>query len=152
MAHTKEYYEKNRDHILAKRRERYQNDPDYRKRALERARKYREQKRAEKGSFDNAVLIDGVKVPAVSAAEVEKQLGLSDGKLKAYQKEGRIPKAFVSHPVRLYTQNQITLIKELSDFLAENRSALRRPATDAGVKAREQLDQLVTTIKQNWKA
>lgn len=154
MGFTKEYWEENRERILEERRKKYAADPALREDAKERARKWREERKAERDAQfpPNAVSIHGEWVPAYSLEEAAERLGILPYRIKYYHRKSYIPRTFRTRPRRLYTDNQIGQIKRLVNFLEDNAVDLRRPTTPAGEAATAALEDLVNSIKENWEA
>ena len=151
MAYTKEWYEKNKKVLAKSRRSRYWTDEAYRASVLEQSRQYREKKRAERKAFlaNPYIEIGGKRVPAVTADTMEDDLGITKSRLKYLQKAGYLPPALVVRPAKLYTEQQISMIKELEGFLAENSQFLRS-TTDEGAKARADLEVITNRIWTKW--
>jgi len=151
MGYSPEYWEANKERILAERKAKYKQNKEYRQATLERSRAYRAKQRAEREAQPLTITIAGVVHPALTLSEIETTMGVSKTRIKYYQKQEYIPAAMVTRPQRLYSENQAGLIKQLSEFLVGNSKELRSPTTPGGLAATAQLEQLKSTIKANWK-
>lgn len=137
---------------ITKRKYRYHTDPEYRAQALKRSAEYRERKRQERLANQKppTLTIDGKEVPAVTVHDLLEEVGISKGRFKYFQRVRFIPKALVTHPVRLYTQNQVSLVAQLDEFLAANGKYLKVPDSEIGMETQTSLNHLVSTIAANW--
>jgi hypothetical protein len=131
-AYFKSYYERKKDEIAEKRKERYHNDPEYKEKNRIRSIALREKKRAEyerllslglvekkaykkRGPRAYTVVINGESQPAFSIAEMSKKLNRSKFVVMDWVKRGVIP----SSPFRtkrgysLYTNCMIDAIDKV---------------------------------------
>ena len=150
MKHSPEYWASRGGGILKRRRDRYASDPEYAAAARERSRKYREKAKQEREIKPITLEIGGVLLPAVTMAGIAETIGISKDQLKYYHKKEYIPAALVTRPKRLYTHNQMDLIKSLSIYLSANKRALKRPDTQDGVTAHSGLAVLTATTETKW--
>jgi hypothetical protein len=150
MGYTKEWWEENKARVLRERREKYENDPEYRARVLERTRRNREKKAAERQDALRNFKINGVPVKLLSLRETADKLGVEPDRLKYYQKQGYIPKALVTKPNRFYTPVQVEYMRQLTEFLTAHGKDLRRPTSPPGKAAIAALEGLCKTIHENW--
>lgn len=148
MGWSEDYWSKNRDRILKERKEKYAKDPEYRAKARDRARRYRENQKAEREAFlaDPWMEIDGKKVSALTPDQMCQHIGIERSRLKYLQKAGYLPNPLVMRPHRLYTHRQADMIKDLNEFLRDNVGLLR--VTDP--TATGELDAKLTTMQQQW--
>jgi hypothetical protein len=125
--YNKKYYEKNRDQLLEKKRKRYCEDEEYRKRinsrAVDRQRNTRitvtRRKRSAKDPRIFKVSIDGtlVELKMYTLRQLAVALGKSIKTLRAWEERGIFPKALYRDTCgvsgnRLYPEFQFTLILE----------------------------------------
>ena len=150
MAYTKEWWEKNKEEVLAGRRQRYHEDPEYRARVLARSAEYRKKRKKERDANPATIHLNGKDVKAIPVTEVLEIVGIDAERLKYYQRQGYIPPAFVSRPQRLYTLQQAQHIKQLTEFLNLKAEELRRPQTPEGKAASAQLKGIIAAIQSNW--
>lgn len=150
MGYSKEYWKRNREAVLARRKARYHNDPEYRERVRAEARKYRERKRAEQGKDKQVVTIQGNEYPALTTQEVCDALEIAPARLKHFHATQYLPPPLVSRPMRLYTKRQMHLIAGLEKFLRQNARYLKGPTTNRSTKVQAQLDSMVADIAKRW--
>lgn len=114
------YYEENKEEINEKRRERYQNDPDYRARSLEASKRYRERKR-KKGRVRVARLRaakeyrtgDGAKIKLYSVGVFATFIGRSAQSLSHWEKRGIMPDTPFrdTRGYRLFSRGMMEVVK-----------------------------------------
>lgn len=150
MAYTKEWWERNKQEVLDKRRSRYHSDPEYRQSVLDRSKRYREERKAKAAATPKTITINGKALKALTVAEVYKIAGIDAERLKYYQRQGYVPPALVSRPSRLYTVQQAEHIRQLTDFLQRKADDLRRPQTPEGKAASAQLKGITQAIHSTW--
>jgi hypothetical protein len=152
MGYTPEWWQENREKVNAARNEKYKNDPEYRAKAQERARLYREKKRKEREAEreNQTILIGGKERPALTTAQVCSMVDVTASRIKYMQRAGYLPPALVTRPVRLYTKRQANLIAKLEAFLRQHQDTLRGPTTPESAKVSKKLDALTTTIQTQW--
>ncbi|ANO57626.1 hypothetical protein [Vibrio phage vB_VhaS-a] len=106
------WYEKNKDTHNRNRRDRYQNDPEYREaiqqRARERARERREARKGEEPVITRE--LNGVNVRVFRHSEVAEMCGVSPRKMKADELKGKIPNMSFEGRNRVYTEAQRDLL------------------------------------------
>jgi len=149
MGHTKEYWEKNKKKLLAKRKNRYATDPVYREQIKARAQMNREKKRAAKKREPFMMEHNGKSYVGVPIGDVCDKLGITTERMKYYQKRDYIPMAFVTVPKRYYTPHQISLIKKLVAFLKLNTHTIKKMGEEGEV-ARQELATIIETIHNTW--
>lgn len=121
------YYQKKRADILARRKERYASDPEYRVKALQRAaeQKLRRKKAKAKEAPTRETKIKGVlpaktfevnvggaaiQVSMMSGGQLARRLGKSIQTIRMWEKKGILPAAMYRDPksnARLYTEDQV---------------------------------------------
>lgn len=86
---------KTAEKVLAERRERYANDPEYAESIKESVRRQREKKTPsdKKRSFnrDKVIVVDGVSVTLISSGKTAKMVGVSPKTIKHWEKKDYIP-------------------------------------------------------------
>lgn len=137
-----EWYEKNKEDIARKRQERYENDPEYREKAIARSRfhywnKQRKNSVPQPVDMDDIVLEStraipvqienpmdarygtAIEVPVFNAGELGKLLERSAQTIRLWERRGVIPKAFWrdGRGYRLYTQDQVIAFLECKHLL-----------------------------------
>jgi hypothetical protein len=113
------WYEKNREDFNAKRRQRYAQDSELRKKARENAKRQREAQR-ERTEIDTTPTVRGG-VKTYRPAQVAELIGRSPETLRTWRRNGWLPESDSRHPV--YTAKQVKLLKKLSDTIAKYRYA-----------------------------
>lgn len=105
---SREWYEKNKEDHNQKRRERYDNDPEYREKvraqARESAKKRREANPTVTGVYYRE--LNGVQVQVFKASEIAEEAGINVRTLKTDEKTGKIPLMSFEGRHRVYTQHQ----------------------------------------------
>ncbi|AEH21893.1 VHS1080 protein [Vibrio phage 1] len=105
---SREWYDKNKDDHNAKRRNRYDTDPEYREKvraqARESAKKRREANPTVTGVYHRE--LNGVQVQVFKASDVAAEAGINVRTLKADEKAGKIPLMSFEGRHRVYTQKQ----------------------------------------------
>lgn len=152
MGYTPDYWTKNGSRIAEQRRKKYQNDPEYRSKVMERSREYREQKAAELAAFksDPYIVVDGNKQKAFTQEGLCEHLGITPERLKYLRKSGYIPPITVKKPCKLYTKTQAALIGAVETFLVKNSKQLRLSKGEAGEAVHSALDAIITTTANKW--
>lgn len=107
--YNKEYYRKNRERILARKRERYASDPKYR----EKVKRDVAARRAEESACAK-VEVNGVMVDALKVSEFAEEVGKSVSTINNWQKHGTIPETPFRSPggFRLYTSDMARAVKQ----------------------------------------
>jgi len=111
----KEWYEDNRERLSVKRKAKYRNDPEYRRKALERARRYYKLKRKKMVPADRRLVVapDGSRY--LTIGKLSKLINRSIQTIRAYHRQGVIPN--VRHTDgrgwRLYTPGQAALLRKV---------------------------------------
>jgi hypothetical protein len=126
---------KNHKHELAeKRRERYQNDPEYRQKALDRKAKQLEKHRAlnQRPAGYNHTLQD-----------MAKHLDVTVWTLREWRKKDYFPEPMKVGRNLLFTDTQLGLLGALQQFLKEHGKRLSRAS-------REKLQDVTNFIHANW--
>lgn len=155
MGWTPDYWKQNKARILEERRRKYNDDPDYREKAIARARAYRQNRKSPKANTpeqDYRLQRGSISLKAYTAAQAAEMSGIEPGQLKYYHRKGYLPPPEQSSARNLYTAHQITLIRSLHDFLVAQGSALKTPFTPEGTAAVNGRDSLIMSIEQVWKS
>lgn len=152
MGYTPEWWERERDRVNAERAAKYRDDPEYRKAAKERARLYRARKREEREAAKKnpTITIGGVEVPALTTMQVCQYAGITASRIKYMQRAGYLPSAVVTRPVRLYSQKQADMIRDLEGFLRSHQESLRGPVTPESEKVLAELEHRTSIITKQW--
>lgn len=118
----KKWYEKDKDKLSEKRKQRYQSDAAYRAmciaRAAERRAKFPAPSRAEMPIFKE---VNGKSVEVFRISEVGQMIGIGIQTIRAWEVSGLVPKPTVKSFHRNYTKFQIALMKELADLSHQHR-------------------------------
>ena len=117
----KSYYEKNKEKILAERRERYATDKKYREEAKRRSREYEERTHV---SSDPTIIHDKEGREYYTISHVSKAIGKDVTTVRQYHVDGVIPlpTAFNTRGWRLYTFKQLRLLKIMFDRHEDNET------------------------------
>jgi hypothetical protein len=108
----KGYYERNKERISAKRKQRYQDDMEYREEARRRAKEYKE---ANPVSKVTVIVPDEYTMTLVEAAA---QLDLSVSTLRDWMKLGMYPKPALYGNVYYLKESQYKLLEKLLEFVS----------------------------------
>lgn len=130
------WYEANKDQLSASRKKRYAEDPAYRKKALAQAAANRI-KRA-KGKPVKKEL----STHPYTQLEAAAVLGMANVTVREWMLKGYFPRPKMFKRMFVFTNNQLTLLEKLRDFLREK-------GTKVGVNSDEFAD-LLAFIKVNW--
>lgn len=137
------WYERNKEALKKKRAEKYRNDPEYRKAALERAAQQRAKTPRQPSERDQRFrLIGGVKVEVFRIGQVAKEISKDEQTIRLWESKGIIPRPTASGSHRYYTATQVGLMQQLSDLLEDQR--YDAPGLKDAVAAMTQ------KIKENW--
>lgn len=136
MPYSREYfsgwYAKNRQRLSEKRRERYQSDPELRKRMIENATRRRaETRKAPPDGYTHTF------------DRTSKELGVPVWTLREWRRKNYFPEPLEFGRGVYFTQNQILLMKKLAEFFQTHGPRLR--ALDRG-----ELQKIVSLIYSNW--
>ena len=131
---SRDWYYKNRDRVLAERKQRIQDDPEYRARRKEIQRKA-DAKRYAKLKADKpnpasrtkplalvAENDNGQMVSVFTLTDVAKMIGRNRTTIYSWQERGHIPKS-LWYPLRLYTEHQIELLRQLAAVAKRDHAA-----------------------------
>ena len=131
--YQKEYYLRNRAELSRKRKERYRNDPEYRKKILEATRRRRKEsvKVSARDIGRLFELPDGTMTRLFTSGRASEFSGISHAKFGRWLRTGKLPETPYSHKhIRYFTKDQAFAIRrilsndvELKDLESEVRSA-----------------------------
>lgn len=100
------WYDRHKDEYNQRRRERYHSDPEYREKVLSLARK----------SDTSTTIPEGFSL----IGDAAEQVGRNPYTLKTWEMKGFVPIALKINNCRVYSAQQIALLKELAAFLDQN--------------------------------
>lgn len=129
----KSWYQKNKERLAEKKRKRYQEDPEYRAKAMERSKAQRK--------TTPTPITDGY---SVSFAEAAKELGVSLWTLREWRKRNYFPEPKERNGRLWFTENQLMLLQKLQEFFVLNGRIKE------GTK--EKMNELVSLLFANWKS
>lgn len=129
----KEWYAENKQAVSQKRKERYQNDPEYRQKVLARAAAHREKTGGES-------IPHGYSKCFADAAE---HLGITLWQLRWWREKNYFPEPHDHQGKKWFTENQLALIGQLQSFLSGAGRRINR-------SERENLESLISLIYGNW--
>lgn len=115
------WYEREGDKLNESRRSRYQSDPEYRKRAIERSREYR-RNGPKNGPRKEYRLQNGKKIRVYRISEAAKKAKTNPTAIRRWETAGVIPDVRESefngsNSIRYYTTDQIKIIREVAKRL-----------------------------------
>jgi len=150
--YNKNYYEKNKNELSAKRKAAYRADPERRAKAqLRQARVRREAKERRSDAGEELIYrtIDGVKVQVFRIGAVAKKIGKSVETIRKWESTGIIPLPLpvdrdVSATHRYYTQHQVDLLAKLSAEADKYRYA-----RGTSIR-RDTVNKMSQYIAENW--
>lgn len=135
-SYNKDYYERNKDSISERRKSRYRDDPEYREKVKERAKKYKE---------DNPVSRATVFVPdeyVMTLVEAATQLEINISTLRDWIKLEMLPQPAKYGTVYYLTEQQFKLVEQMADFVKTYGARSARQST--------QFAELKEYIAANW--
>jgi hypothetical protein len=140
----KAWYNANREEFLARRRARYNSDPEVRERQRKAAKRWKlEHPQKSAGSMRK---INGTVTPVLRISAVAKILDRTVLTLRQWEQKGWVPAASQSQGRhRTYTPHQVKLLVKLAAFLDEHSYAVRNSS-----KLKHQFSDLVQQIKERW--
>jgi hypothetical protein len=130
-----EYYRQNKERFARKKRERYANDPEYRRMIREASERYRDKKKEEtirliaEGKLKprgktgprkpTIVMIGGIDVPAYTITTFANRVGRSINTVNKWISIGTIPRTPLRAACgdRLYTEAMMLIVKDVLDGL-----------------------------------
>lgn len=127
------WYQRNKDKLNARRRERYARDKDYRNRHLEMARRRSKRRRDVTSPPPDMFTTE-------QAAHV---INRGPAALREWEKRGLVPPASVYGRKHFYTAGQVQLLNRL-------RAVMDSYFTTDREKFRGALEEIVEYIKENW--
>ena len=125
------YYHANKDDYNARRRAKYAKDKEARKKARERAAKYRKEKPTIERELRRE--LNGRMVRVFSTGEVAQEMGRTPQMLRNWEKEGMVPESVFPDQHRLYTKKQKSMIIKLGETIAANGGSWSSPAVKKAV-------------------
>ena len=129
----REWYQKNKERLSAKRKKLYAEDPEYRRRALEAS------KRRVSGGPVLAIPLDA----PISFAQAAEHLGISISTLRAWRRRKHFPEPKYHNRGLWFTETQVLLLKGIKDYyrVYGKRSGKVKP---------QLLNELVASIATGW--
>jgi hypothetical protein len=128
------WYEKNKQSLSEKRKQRYNSDPAYRATQLERKRKQDEAKKSLR------VPIDPIYTHTV--AELATAVGVSEWTIRDWRAKGYYPSPYMHGRAHYFTDAQVNILTDFKEFLSGG-SGVHRTAMEVSDK--------VSLIYLNWK-
>jgi hypothetical protein len=127
------WYERHKKELAQKRKSRYDGDPQYRKVVLDRAKKYREERRAP--------------LPpqyVFTQKSLAQYLNMTPVIVRSWYSKDYYPEPFRYGPKLYFTQAQANLLKPLAKFLSDRGHKVR------AAKDKADLQSIISTIYTNW--
>jgi hypothetical protein len=128
----RKWYEKNKERLSAKRKQRYADDPEYRQRAIERSRRHR------RGESPAPLPADGVSFP-----EAALRVGVGISTLREWRSKGWFPEPTRHNHAFWFAEAQLQLLIKLKEFLRKYKMRL-------DTYQRDEFNQLREFIQANW--
>lgn len=128
----KDWYQENKAALSAKRKERYNSDPEYRQAIIDRQRAQRASNPARKSDGVIFKLVGGVDRRVYRIGDMSEMAGVPLDTLRSWERKGIMPKPSVGGVHRYYTQSQIELVALIATTLKEVRykpAPIRKQAT-----------------------
>lgn len=132
LASVRRWYATHREEYSELRKQRYADNPKYRKLARQRAIAYREARRKGlKVSRTLTRMVNGVPVEVFTSGYVADKLKCSPQLIRNWEARGWIPKPLFSDKHRLYTARQVELMKLMVETMrTQSKYALRAAQYD----------------------
>lgn len=146
MSSFTEYYAKNRDAFNKRRRDRYKNDPEYRAKVNGQTAAYR--KRVADNEIEYVPIIVKVKGKSRKLWRMGKLCEVCErpsDTVRRWEALKLVPKPYMQGRHRLYSMNQINLVKRLSKWMAINSHKIQHDKSK-----KKELRELVREIKSKW--
>lgn len=116
------WYEANKEGFNVRRKLKYQTDPDYRNKVIDRQRKARkENPRPSQASDQHFRTVAGKQVEVFRIGHVVAQISRSEKTIRTWEAEKLIPQPSIAGKHRYYTQHQVTLLREFSELMEQVR-------------------------------
>jgi hypothetical protein len=131
------WYEKNREEYNARRKQRRDEDPEYRAQLAAKQKEYREAKPPAEHEGSRIKKVAGRDMEVFRIGDVAKACNRSIQAIRLWEKEGKIPKPTVPGGHRYYTQHQVDLLVEFSEVMEEVRYAPDVRASVIEAKAKD---------------
>lgn len=148
--YQKQFYQRRKDAFNQRRRDLYDADEGRRERLRADARDA--MARARRAAGVKVIIADGVArwngVTVMSAVKVAEILKRHVKTIRSWGSVGLLPAPIVPGSWRYYTDAQIGLISELSDFMGANRYQVLHPQSNPDVMGA--LDELTARIEDHW--
>lgn len=129
------WYDQHKDSLSEKRKQKYQDDPEYRKKAIARARRYRQDKSKSRTDLPHEY--------KYSAREAADTLGVTTNELRAWRLRDHYPTPFELLGRTYFTEKQVSLLKNLENFLSSKGPKIKQ-------SDREDFENLKAMIYANW--
>lgn len=120
--YNQEYYLRNKKKLLNKRKDMYQTDEGYRKRAVQARQRFRDRKKALLGKY---VLRNykGKSVRVLKIGKVLVQLNISRSSIVHWEEIGLVPESLNDFGIsRCYTDHQVKILKAISEDVKKEKT------------------------------
>lgn len=131
----KTWYQKNKQALSEKRKERYKNDPEYRAKALENRKKQIERTPKLKDSRPE--------IYTHNFAQAAEFLGVSSWRLRNWRENSYYPEPYKHGRELWFTQQQVYLLKDIVTFFDKHSARMTKDIED-------ELQELVAFVAVNW--
>lgn len=132
-AQHRKWYGENRDDYNALRRQRYAEDKEARKKARERAARYRNAKPPIERTLTRE--LNGKVVEVFSTGQVAEAMGRTPQMLRNWENADMIPPSSFPDKHRLYTKRQVRMLVSLESIISTNRGSWSHPKVKAKVRS-----------------
>lgn len=147
----RQWYEQNKERVASQRKARYENDPEYRQRILDNRKKQRQrekearQRREVQGNVLENRKLKTFKVNSdlgscvstfYSIGQLAKELGVAVPTLRKWERDGVLPLPIyrTEGQHRLYTEDQVSIIKEVFTENKQGKWSLKSFKTELNLK------------------
>jgi len=140
----RKWYEDHAEEFNKKRRQRYKEDKAYREDQKDCARVYREKgpTMIDRVGQQRVRFVDREAVTVYTMSVVAKMVGRTGQAIRNWESRGYIPKPTFIGKQRVYTKNQIDLIKQVSEVL----DTYRYNPSQLGIEIKN----LITKVHEEW--
>lgn len=140
------WYEINKEKLSARRKQRYQQDKEYREKALSRASDWRANNPTPSRAGEARIkVVNGTEMRCFRITETSQMIGRSDQTIRDWEEKGIIPKPSVEGVHRFYTYPQVVLMRELGEIIDSLRYG-QKEVLEAAIEVKS------AEIHQLWKS
>lgn len=138
----REWYDRNKEVLNAKRKKSYAENSEHRTNAVEYQRAYRADRPRTVADGRQYRTVDGVKVEVFRIGHVATATGRTEQVIRIWERDGKIPKPSLPGGQRYYTQKQVKLLIEFAEVMNQVRY-------DPKIRA-QALSKKTSELNQKW--